>query len=309
MKPKLSLVYLSLILAMLLWSYTFVAFKFALDAFRPISIIFLRLIISVVFLFVFATLTRKLQVIRKGDLKYFILLAFFEPFLYFLGESFGLTYVSSTMGSVIIALIPLIVPIAAYFIYHERLTILNWIGLLVSFTGAMAFVFSSEVEVVARLKGVLLLFLAVLSAVGYSLTVKSLSHKYNGYTITAYQNALGIILFLPLFLWFDAGTIFSVRPSTAAWTSLLYLGVFGSSITFVLFTYSIREIGASRANIFTNLIPVFTAIMSYFLLKESMPGLKVAGIFIVLIGVFLSQVQVIKFKKQKTPRVNYQFPA
>jgi len=309
MKPKISLVYLSLILAMLLWAYTFIAFKFALESFRPISIIFLRLIISVIFLFVFALIARKLQPIKKSDFKFFFLLAFFEPFLYFLGESFGLTYVSSTMGSVIIALIPLIVPIAAYFIYRERLTLLNWIGILVSFTGVIFVVMSSEVEMVARLKGVLLLFLAVLSAAGYSLTVKNLSHKYNGYTITAYQNIIGIALFLPLFLWFDASSILSVRPNPAAWTSLIYLGVFGSSITFVLFTFSIREIGASRANIFTNLIPVFTAILSYFLLKEAMPGLKVAGIFIVLIGVFLSQVKTIKLKKQKDLPVNYQFPA
>jgi drug/metabolite transporter (DMT)-like permease len=299
MKPKLSLIYLSLILAMLFWGYTFVAFKFALEAFNPISIIFIRLIISVAFLFVFSFFAGKLQVIKRKDYKYFMMLAFFEPFLYFLGESFGLTYVSSTMGSVIIAIIPLIVPIAAYFIYREKLTILNWVGLVVSFGGVIAVVFASEVELVARLKGVLLLFLAVLSAVGYSLTVKGLSHKYNGFTITAYQNALGIVLFLPLFLWFDAGTVFSVRADTVAWTSLIYLGVFGSSLTFVLFTYAIREIGASRANIFTNLIPVFTAVFSFFLLKESMPALKIAGIFIVLTGVFLSQVKSIKFKKAK----------
>jgi drug/metabolite transporter (DMT)-like permease len=309
MKSKLSLVYISLILAMLFWGYTFVAFKFALESFKPISIIFLRLIISIIFLFGIAKLTGKLQAIRKADYKYFLLLAFFEPFLYFLGESFGLTYVSSTIGSVIIAIIPLIVPIAAYLLYREKLTVLNWIGLLVSFAGVIAVVFSSEAEIIARLKGVFLLFLAVLAAVGYSLTVKGLSHKYNGFTITAYQNALGIFMFLPLFLWLDAGTILSVRPTQNAWISLLYLAIFGSSLTFVLFTFAIREIGASRANIFSNLIPVFTAIFSYFLLKEDMPGLKVAGIFIVLIGVFLSQVKSITFRKTKEPPVNYQFPA
>jgi drug/metabolite transporter (DMT)-like permease len=309
MKPKLSLVYISLILAMLFWGYTFVAFKFALESFKPISIIFLRLIISVIFLFILAFSLSKLQKIRRADYKYFIILALFEPLFYFMGESFGLTYVSSTLGSVIIALIPLIVPIAAYIIYREKLTGLNWIGLLVSFAGVIAVLFSSEGEITARIKGVLLLFLAVLSAVGYSLTVKGLSHKYNGYTITAYQNALGIVLFLPFFLWFDAGTILSVHPSYNAWISLLYLAIFGSSLTFVLFTFAIREIGASRANIFSNLIPVFTAIFSYFLLKEAMPGLKVAGIFIVLIGVFLSQVKSITFKKTKAPPVNYQFPA
>jgi drug/metabolite transporter (DMT)-like permease len=140
MKSKLSLVYISLILAMLFWGYTFVAFKFALESFKPISIIFFRLIISVVFLFILARILGKLQKIRREDYKYFILLSVFEPFLYFLGESFGLTYVSPTIGSVIIALIPLIVPIAAFVLYREKLTLLNWIGLLVSFAGVIAVV-------------------------------------------------------------------------------------------------------------------------------------------------------------------------
>lgn len=309
MKSKSSLIYISLILAMLLWGYTFVAFKFALDSFRPITIIFLRLIISVIFLFLIAKFSGKLQRIRKADYKYIFILAFFEPFLYFLGESFGLTYVSSTMGSVIIAMIPLIVPIAAWFMYREKLTLLNWVGLLISFAGVLAVVFSGEDELNARIKGVLLLFLAVLSAVGYSMTVKGLSHKYNGFTITAYQNALGIFLFLPLFLYFDRSSIPDINPSRISLISLLYLAIFGSSITFVLFTYAIREIGASRANIFSNLIPVFTAVFSFLLLREPMPGLKVAGIFVVLTGVFLSQVKSIKFRKFKDPPVNYQFPA
>jgi drug/metabolite transporter (DMT)-like permease len=309
MKSKLGLVYLSLILAMLFWGYTFVAFKFALESFRPVSIIFLRLIISVSFLFLIAKMTGKLQVIRKQDYKLFILMAFLEPFLYFLGESFGLTYVSSTIGAVIISMIPIIVPIGAYFILRERLTILNWAGLIISFGGVVAVVFSGNDAMTARLKGALLLFLAVLSAVGYSLIVKGLSHKYNGFTITAYQNALGIVMFLPLFLWLDAGTILQTRPVPSAWISLLYLAIFGSSLTFVLFTYAIREIGASKANIFSNLIPVFTAVFSFFLLNEEMPGLKVAGIFIVLIGVFLSQITTVKLRKQKSPPVNYQFPA
>jgi drug/metabolite transporter (DMT)-like permease len=309
MKSKTGLVYLSLIVAMFFWGYTFVAFKFALESFKPVTIVFFRLIISVAFLFLIAFFTGRLQKIRRQDYKYFVILALFEPFLYFLGESFGLTYVSSTMGSVIIATIPLIVPIAAYFMYKERLSVLNLICLVISFTGVVIVVLTSENELETRIKGVLLLFLAVLSAVGYSITVKGLSHKYNGFTITAYQNMLGIFLFLPLFLWLDSSTVLSIPASTVSWISLLYLAIFGSSITFVLFTFSIREIGVSRANIFSNLIPVFTAVFSYLLLKEPMPGLKVAGIFVVLTGIFMSQVKSIKLKKSKTLPVNYQFPA
>jgi len=309
MRTKPGILYSGLILTMIMWGLTFVFFKFAYESFKPFTIIFLRMIISVVFLFIFARLLHKLQPLKKKDYKYIFILALFEPFLYFLGESFGLTYVSSTMAAVIISLIPLIVPVAAFFIYREKLTILNWIGLFISFMGVLTVILTSDTVITARLKGVLLMFLAVLSAVGYGLTVKKLAHHYNGFTITAYQNTLGILLFLPLFLIFDADEFFSTIPSRISVLSVLYLAIFGSSVAFIIFTMAVRELGVSKANIFTNLIPVFTAIASYLLLNEPMPILKILGIIIVMSGLFMSQLKTIRIKKQGLSAADYQYPA
>jgi len=308
MQVKPGILYSSLILAMLMWGLTFVFFKFAYESYEPITIIFLRLIISVIFLFIFARFLNKLQPVKRKDFKYIIILALFEPFFYFLGESFGLTYVSSTMGAVIISTIPLIVPVAAFFIYHEKLTALNWVGLVISFTGVLIVVLSGDSELRARLKGVFLLFFAVLSAVGYGLTVKKLAHEYNGFTITAYQNTFGIFFFLPLFLLFDLNEFLNISPTRSSLLAILYLAVFGSSVTFVIFTMAVRELGTAKANIFTNLIPVFTAVSSYLLLKEPMPGSKIFGIFIVLCGLLMSQVKSIKIRKQDLSAADYQYP-
>jgi drug/metabolite transporter (DMT)-like permease len=260
-------------------------------------VVVLRLCISVVFLLIFAFSLKKMEKIRPGDLKFFILIAVFEPFLYFMGESFGLTYVSSTMASVIIATIPLFVPVAAYLIYRERLNLFNKIGLLISFGGVILVVLSSEAEFSATLKGVLLMFLAVLSAVGYTLNAKRLSKNYNGFTITSYQNIFGLILFLPFFFIWDFSGFLVEKPSTEAILSVLYLGIFGSSVTFVLFTQGVRELGASRANFFTNLIPVFTAVASYIFFRESMTILKISGILLVLFGLVMTQVKTLRRKK------------
>ena len=294
---------------MLFWALTFVVFKIALESYKPITIILLRLIISVIFLFIIAKVLRKLQPLKKKDYKYIIIMALFEPFLYFLGESFGLTYVSSTMGAVIISTIPLIMPIGAYFLYRDKLSILNWLGLIVSFGGVLIVVLSGAMEIMARLKGVLLMFLATFSAVGYGLTVKKLAHNYNGFTITCYQNIVGIICFIPLFLFLDLKTFLHTIPSQSSVFSIIYLGIFGSSLAFVLFTMAVRDIGPSKANVFANLIPVFTAVFSFFLLREPMPALKILGIVVVLTGLLLSQVKSVKLKKQKLPAANYQFPA
>ncbi len=293
-------------MAMLFWGLTFVFYKISFESFRPVTVILLRLLISVPFIFISARLLKKIQRIEKKDLAYVIVLAFFEPFLYFMGESYGLTYVSPTIAAVIVATIPLLVPVAAYIVFRERLSSMNIIGLFLSFIGVLVVIFTTDVEWGATIMGVLFMFMAVISAVAYAILIKKLTFKYNGFTITAYQNFFGIFLFLPFFFLWDYETFISTTPSGRSLFALAYLGIFGSSITFILFARGVRELGASRANIFANLIPVFAAVFSYFVLKEEMPILKIIGIIVVISGLVLSQLKTLKIKNgRKAARPPY----
>ncbi len=298
MKKQQITLYIGLISAMFFWGLTFVFYKFAFDSFKPLTIILFRLLISIVFIYLAAKILRKSQKVRKEDMKYLLLLAFFEPFLYFLGETYGMELVSSTTAAVIIATIPLLVPFGASFFFGEKLSRINILGLLISTIGVVAVVSSGQADWGATLKGILLMLIAVLSAVGYTLLVKKLVNNYNGFTITLWQNGFGAIMILPFFLVFDFQHAVSTIPETNPLLALIYLGVFGSSITFILFTRAVRELGAAKANIFANLIPVFTAITAYFLLKEEMPLLKIAGIILVLSGLILSQIKRLRKKNQ-----------
>lgn len=284
-------------MAMVFWGITFVAFKFANESLEPIAIVFIRLIISIPFLFGFALLTRRMMKIRREDFKWFILLAITEPFVYFLGEAFGLSMVSSTVGAIIISTIPLFVPIAAYFMLKENISLTNIIGLIVSFGGVMMVVMATEGKFSGNVKGILLMFLAVIAAVFYTILAKKLVHNYNGIIITAWQSTLGAIMFLPLFLIFEVNRLDLSAVSSESFWAVLYLGIFGSGLCFILFTVGIRELGATKANVYANLVPVVTAIVSFFLLKEAMPAIKVIGIGIVLLGLLLSQLTTFKLKK------------
>jgi len=283
-------VYFSVILAMVFWGFTFVAFKYANISFRPISIIFLRLFVSIFFLFGFALLLKRLGKIKRKDQKWFLLMALFEPFFYFLGEAYGLTMVTATVGAVIIATIPLFVPFAAYYIFKEKLTLMNRIGLLISFAGVLMVVLTKSGGISASPRGVLLMFVAVLSATGYTMLVKKLASDYNPITITAYQSLYGLIMFIPFFLIFELPHIDFSSATSHSLLALIYLGVFGSGICFILLTIGIRELGAARANVFGNLIPVVTAILSFILLKEAMPVLKILGILVAIAGLLMSQI-------------------
>ena len=71
--------------------------------------------------------------------------------------------------------------------------------------------------------------------------------------------------------------------------SVGYLAVFASGAAFVLFCYTVRQIGVTRANVFNNVRPVFTAILMWLLFDELLPLWKWIGIILIIIGLFISQ--------------------
>lgn len=282
-------IYLFAVLSMLFWGLSFVWFKIVVKWYDPITIIFLRLIISGSLMVLFMLLTRSWQTINRKHLKYFLLLSFFQPFCYFLGESFGLTMVSSTIASVIIATIPLFSPIAAYFMVKEKVTKHIIAGIIVSFAGILLMLFNPDFSLNASPKGVMLLFVAVLAAVAYSVIIRKISHEYNPVTIITHQNLIGAVYFLPLFLIFDFKHFISVEPTWELISAMLQLSVFASTLAYVFYIIAIKGMGMIKANVFTNLIPVFTGLFSFLILNEKFTTFKIAGMILVMFGVLVSQ--------------------
>jgi len=281
--------YIALVLSMIFWSFSFVWFKIANRSYEPITIVFIRLCIAALFLSSWLWISGGYKGVSMGDRKYFFLLALFEPFLYFLGESFGLTYVSSTVGSVVISTIPVFAVIFAWIFYRERLRLINYLGVIVSFAGVIIFITNRSGNITMSMKGLGLMFLAVVSAVGYNMVLHKLATKYNPISIVNIQNVIGVILFLPLFLIFDLKQFIATGIETESFTSVVLLAVFASSGAFALFAYSVRHLGISRANIFSNLIPVFTAVLAFLIVGDRLTVQNAIGMAVVIAGLFLSQ--------------------
>ncbi|HNV51697.1 MAG TPA: DMT family transporter, partial [Tenuifilaceae bacterium] len=105
------------------------------------------------------------------------------------------------------------------------------------------------------------------------------------------------LYFLPLFLIFEFNHFMSVGVSVKLMIPIIELAVFGSTIAFLLFTYSVKHLGVTSANAFTNAIPVLTAVFAYFLRDEILTPIKMVGIAVVVSGLFLSQVPREKMQK------------
>ncbi len=289
MQKSVFLVYILTLLAVIFWGISYVWMKVVYNYYEPITTMFLRLSLSSVFLFVILGIFGKKEKIKREDYKSFLILSFFSPFCYFIGESFGLKLVTPTIAAVIIATIPVFTPLLGYIAFREKLTKLNLIGFFVSFLGVIIMVLDFEFRFSASPLGVMLLFFAVFSALVNVIFLKKLALKYSSGTIIKAQNFLGALMFLPLFLIFDFRDFITVQPTGELVWALVKLAVFASTLAFMFFTIAVRVIGVARSSIFANLIPVFTAIFSYFLLRESIDLSKILGIIIVISGLLLSQ--------------------
>ena len=276
---------------MIFWGMSFVWSTQVYQNLNPTATIFFRLVVATIFFTAILFLFRLNEKVKKEHLGLFALAAMFEPFLYFIFEGYGLKNTSPVIGSGIIAMIPLVTPVAARIFLKERLTPMNIVGFIVSFVGVIVMLLNKNLELTASPKGILFLCGAVVVAVGYSIALIRLTKLYKPLTITWVQNIIGMIYFLPLMLIMER-----FEPSNFANVNdyivpLVCLGVFCSAVAYSLWAFAFSKLGASRANVYSNLIPVFTAIFSYFIIHEALTANKVIGILVVVAGLILSQLK------------------
>lgn len=276
---------------MAFFAFSYVWFKIANQVYRPLTIVFFRLATSVIILSLFLYLTKRFEKIRKEDRVYFFFIALFEPFLYFIFESYGLSFVSSTVASVIIATIPIFTAVGALMLFREKLSLFNYIGIIVSFTGIFIFTVAGKSNLSFNIKGIILMFMAVMCATGYSLILRRLANNYRPVYIVNVQNIIGLSLFLPVFLISEGRHLQNMEFNAEALTAVAQLAIFASCGAFILFGYTVRVIGVTRANLFANLIPVLTAGFAYYSIGEIITIEKFAGILIMISGLYMAQIR------------------
>jgi drug/metabolite transporter (DMT)-like permease len=231
-----------------------------------------------------------------SSLKWIAILAFAEPFIYFIGETYGLQRVSPVITSLIISTIPVFTAILMRFFFRATLTWINFAGIFISLFGVVLMIVGKDMQIDVDFTGLMFLFIAVLSAVGYGLILHRLSSDIHPVWLIASQNTFGVFFFLPLFIVlqetpdFNHPTISAFSsPQWEMWICILLLSIFSSSLAFIFYSISVRKYGIARCNVFTNLIPIFTAITSFFLLSEVLTATKIIGMVVIISGLILTQ--------------------
>jgi len=298
-KDKTHIAVIALVIAQLFWGTSYIITEKALNVFPPATLVSIRLTIAAVVLGIIALATGKLVRVPWRVLRWLCFAAFCEFYLYFLCEASAVQSVGSMVTCVVLAFIPLMTPFFTYFFIHEKVTVMNLVGIVISIGGALMVILEKG-QFVADTLGLGYLGLAMLSAVVYSLVLRSMPEEYNTLSIVFYMLCISLIFFIPTALIADLDhmkTAFATLPAVDIRNALLYvvlLALTSSCIAFLFYSYGVRIIGPNRAAVFNNIQPGVTALFVWLLAMidngpNPMTWLKVVGIGIVIIGMFISQ--------------------
>ena len=291
-QPSKLLTYIASSFAIILWGMSYIWTDKLIALNIPIFyFVFVRILLAGLILFLFNTAYARIKRIQRQDLGKFLLLAFFEPFIYFICETYGLKETGSpTISALIIATIPIFSIAAGRIFFKEKVTALNIVGVVLSLVGIVLVAMAHGELGKNFILGIMLLVIAVIAEVGHASITKSLSGNYSSQIIVMYQFLIGSIYLLPLFIWKGLdGFNMQVYFSAEVWYPLICLAVLCSSLAFSLWVSTIKNLGVAKSSIFSALIPVAAALIAWLLGHELMNTRQWIGIAISTVGVIMSQ--------------------
>lgn len=299
---KRILPYIAVLTAMMIWSASGIAIKEALLALTPMTMIVMRFTLAVLLMLIIGLCARKstmfgLQKVDKKDIPLFILGGIFQPFLYYILETFSYRELSSpTIAEALLSTSPVLAPFFAVVLVRERVTRNNILGILISTVGMFLLVLvGTDNFHIGNPWGLAFAFAAASSAVLYTIVLRRIPAKYNPLTVVFYVQLTALLLFYPLCGFTDGltGFVHLAEVDTALlWRSLsavVYLAAGSSVVAFICFCYTVRVIGVTRTNAFNNVRPAFTAIWMLLFFGEQLPFAKWLGIALIILGLFVCQ--------------------
>lgn len=283
-----SSIYLRLVLTTFFWGGTFIAGRFLAQTMPHFMAACLRFCFALAGMLVFAWSTR--QVIRWPDRRQWCvagLLGLTGIFAYNAGFFAGLAHVQASRAALIVAASPVMTLCAVQFIQRAYWSARIVCGVGLSFCGAVIVV--SHGDLASLLHGALgvgevYIFGAVVAWVAYTLVTRYLAKGLDALSMTIFATLCGTAM-LAVPAAFEVAETGLPFISWQGWLALAYMGLLGSSLSFVWYSQAVAAIGAARSTQFTNLVPVFGVLLSVLLLGEALPWASILGGVLVVAGV------------------------
>jgi drug/metabolite transporter (DMT)-like permease len=288
---KTHLAYCLLILTTLFWGANSVAGKMAVGEISPMLLTLARWVLAagIVFAFGFADLKRDWPVIRRniGLLIFYSVIGFtlFNVLLYT-----ALTKTSAVNASIMQAAIPAAVYLLNFLYFRIKVTWWQIAGFGVTLLGVLIVATHGEIARLARLDlntGDALVLIAVVSYAFYTIYLRY-KPQMNWKSLITILAAIAAIATIPFVIWeWQNGSL--IMPTNKGFWIILYTGIFPSILSQIFYIRGVELIGANRAGIFINLIPIFGTGLATLILGEPLQAFHMVALVLVIAGILLAE--------------------
>jgi drug/metabolite transporter (DMT)-like permease len=212
-------------------------------------------------------------------------------------SSFGIGLIPSSWTGVLFCLEPVFIALGAVMFMKEKMTVTAMIGLAIAMIGTALLALSGGGLGQASITGVLFI---VASSVGwaiYTLLVRPIATKHGGLPIALLAVAIAS---LPTLLFTSATVVRELQSfSLAAWGASAYVAVLSTITAVVCWTVALPHVKSSQAAMFLYLQPLIATLGGVLLLGETLSTWFFLGGALILIGVFINQIDDFKLPSFK----------
>src|SRR5215210_1799695 len=283
--------YLLLTLTMLMWGGNAVASRLAVGEVSPMALTALRWTVPVAILGV--ALRRQLLVHRHvlverwrlvllmGTLGFTV----FNALMYLAAHHTTAVNITILQGSM-----PVFVLVGALLFYGTRIRGWQIAGMAVTLLGALLVATRADLATLTSFSfnmGDLWMLAACCLYAGYTVALRS-KPTVPGLVFFAALAGVALLTSLPLVA-YEVATGTVTWPTPRGWLIVLYVGLFPSFVSQVLFMHGVELIGPGRAGLFVNLVPIFGALLAVLILSEPFAAYHAVGLTLVLGGIWLAE--------------------
>ncbi|WP_099191914.1 DMT family transporter [Tepidibacter mesophilus] len=281
--------YLAVILSNIIVGLSFLFTKKAVTITDPITTLFLRFFIS----FIVITLTIVFKIVnvnlKDKNIKKLVFMSIFFPSGFFLFQSFGLKYASSSEAGIISALTPAIILIFSIIFLKEKTNIKQALSIILSILGVI-YIFSMKGMSLNlnNLLGIVLIFISCICFSTFSILSRKFSQEFTPVEICFFMQLFGFIVFLIMFI--SNGSSFNNAVSLFKNISfigpILYLSILSTLVSAILNNYSLSKIEASKVGVFFNISTIVSISAGALILNEKIFYYHIIGCVLIIIGIF-----------------------